>query len=125
MAQVAQAGKGVVLYMRRKAAASALLPKLKAYKLQQEERLDTVEAQPPPRLRPRPAPIRHRCPDPVRPRRPRHPLLTNNPRKVVGLDGYGLRIVESVPIQMEPNPHNSRYLKTKKDKLGHLLDEME
>ena len=48
-------------------------------------------------------------------------LLTNNTLKVVGLDGYGLRIVERVPIQIEANPHNQRYLKTKKDKLGHLL----
>jgi 3,4-dihydroxy 2-butanone 4-phosphate synthase/GTP cyclohydrolase II len=49
-------------------------------------------------------------------------LLTNNPRKVVGLDGYGLRIVERVPIQIPPNENNQNYLKTKKDKLGHLLD---
>jgi 3,4-dihydroxy 2-butanone 4-phosphate synthase / GTP cyclohydrolase II len=52
-------------------------------------------------------------------------LLTNNPRKVVGLDGYGLRIVERVPIQIPPNENNARYLKTKKDKLGHILDDME
>ena len=49
-------------------------------------------------------------------------LLTNNPKKVVGLDGYGLRIVERVPIQIAPNQNNRRYLQTKKDKLGHLLD---
>src|SRR5258708_33698928 len=48
-------------------------------------------------------------------------LLTNNPRKVVGLEGYGLEIVEQVPIKVKPNPHNARYLKTKKKKLGHLL----
>ncbi|MBI1830378.1 MAG: bifunctional 3,4-dihydroxy-2-butanone-4-phosphate synthase/GTP cyclohydrolase II, partial [Planctomycetes bacterium] len=52
-------------------------------------------------------------------------LLTNNPRKVIGLEGYGLRIVESLPIKVEPNQHNARYLKTKKDKLGHLLDDVE
>src|SRR5262249_12811358 len=51
-------------------------------------------------------------------------LLTNNPKKVVGLDGYGLRIVERVPIQIPPNEENLRYLKTKREKLGHLLDEM-
>ena len=48
-------------------------------------------------------------------------LLTNNPRKVVGLEGYGLEIVEQVPIQIAPNPHNARYLKTKRDKLGHRI----
>ena len=52
-------------------------------------------------------------------------LLTNNPKKVVGLDGYGLHIVERVPIQIEPHEENRRYLQTKKDKLGHLLDQME
>jgi 3,4-dihydroxy 2-butanone 4-phosphate synthase / GTP cyclohydrolase II len=48
-------------------------------------------------------------------------LLTNNPRKVVGLEGYGLEIVEQLPIRVKPNPHNKRYLTTKRDKLGHLL----
>src|SRR5207244_3680988 len=50
-------------------------------------------------------------------------LLTNNPKKVVGLDGYGLRIVEQVPIQIPANDFNRRYLRTKKEKMGHLLDE--
>jgi len=49
-------------------------------------------------------------------------LLTNNPTKVVGLEGHGLQIKETVPIQVPANPHNDRYLKTKRDKLGHLLD---
>jgi 3,4-dihydroxy 2-butanone 4-phosphate synthase/GTP cyclohydrolase II len=48
-------------------------------------------------------------------------LLTNNPRKVVGLEGYGLKITQQVPIQISPNPHNVKYLKTKREKLGHLL----
>jgi 3,4-dihydroxy 2-butanone 4-phosphate synthase/GTP cyclohydrolase II len=48
-------------------------------------------------------------------------LLTNNPRKIVGLDGYGLDVVEQLPIKVKPNPHNARYLKTKREKLGHLL----
>jgi 3,4-dihydroxy 2-butanone 4-phosphate synthase/GTP cyclohydrolase II len=52
-------------------------------------------------------------------------LLTNNPKKVVGLDGYDLRIVEQVPIQIPPNQKNRHYLKTKREKLGHLLDEVE
>ena len=48
-------------------------------------------------------------------------LLTNNPKKVVGLEGYGLEIIEQVPIRVRPNQHNARYLRTKRDKLGHLL----
>jgi 3,4-dihydroxy 2-butanone 4-phosphate synthase/GTP cyclohydrolase II len=52
-------------------------------------------------------------------------LLTNNPRKVIGLEGYGLRIVERIPIQMIPGDHNRDYLQTKKAKLGHLLDELD
>jgi 3,4-dihydroxy 2-butanone 4-phosphate synthase/GTP cyclohydrolase II len=48
-------------------------------------------------------------------------ILSNNPKKIYGLEGYGLEIVEQVPIRIKPNPHNERYLKTKKEKLGHLL----
>ena len=48
-------------------------------------------------------------------------LLTNNPKKVVGLEGYGLEIIDQVPIRSETNPHNERYLQTKRDKLGHHL----
>ncbi len=48
-------------------------------------------------------------------------LLTNNPKKVIGLDAYGLEIVEQVPIRIKPNPHNARYLKTKREKLGHKV----
>ena len=125
MEQVERAGKGVVLYMRQEGRGIGLLSKLQAYKLQQEEGLDTVEANQ--RLG-FGADLRHYGIGAqilldlgVRQIR----LLTNNPKKVVGVDGYGLRIVERVPIQIPPNEHNSRYLKTKKDKLGHLLDEME
>ncbi len=122
MAQVAQAGKGVVLYMRQEGRGIGLLPKLKAYQLQQEEGLDTVEAN---RRLGFAADLRHygigaQILFDLGIRQIR--LLTNNPRKVVGLDGYGLRIVERVPIQIPPNENNQHYLKTKKDKLGHLLD---
>jgi 3,4-dihydroxy 2-butanone 4-phosphate synthase/GTP cyclohydrolase II len=48
-------------------------------------------------------------------------LLTNNPKKIIGLQGYGLEVVERVPLEMAPNPVNSRYLQTKRDKLGHLI----
>ena len=49
-------------------------------------------------------------------------LLTNNPRKIVGLEGYGLKVAQRVPLEIEPNRENYKYLKTKKDKLGHQLD---
>jgi 3,4-dihydroxy 2-butanone 4-phosphate synthase/GTP cyclohydrolase II len=48
-------------------------------------------------------------------------FLTNNPKKVIGLEGYGIQMIEQVPIRSRPNPHNERYLKTKKQKMGHLL----
>jgi 3,4-dihydroxy 2-butanone 4-phosphate synthase/GTP cyclohydrolase II len=48
-------------------------------------------------------------------------LMTNNPRKIIGLEGHHLTIVEQVPVVLEANPHNEKYLKTKKDKMGHLL----
>ncbi|MBY0526158.1 MAG: GTP cyclohydrolase II [Gemmataceae bacterium] len=125
MHQVRDAGKGVVLYMRQEGRGIGLLPKLQAYKLQQEEGMDTVEANH--RLG-FGADLRHygigaQILSDLGVRQIR--LLTNNPKKVVGLDGYGLRIVERVPIQVAPNLRNQRYLKTKKEKLGHLLDEME
>lgn len=124
MSQVAAAGKGCVLYMRQEGRGIGLLPKLKAYKLQQEEGVDTVEANArlgfAPDLRQYGIGAQILFDLGIRDIR----LLTNNPRKIVGLDGYGLRIVERVPIQIEANPNNLAYLKTKKDRLGHLLDEI-
>jgi 3,4-dihydroxy 2-butanone 4-phosphate synthase/GTP cyclohydrolase II len=125
MKQVAEAGRGVIVYMRQEGRGIGLLNKLKAYKLQHDEGLDTVEANK--RLGFAPdlrhfgigAQILHDLG--VRDIR----LLTNNPRKVIGLEGYGLRIVERVPIQMPPGDHNRDYLQTKKSKLGHLLDEID
>ncbi|MHC4815592.1 MAG: bifunctional 3,4-dihydroxy-2-butanone-4-phosphate synthase/GTP cyclohydrolase II, partial [Planctomycetota bacterium] len=52
-------------------------------------------------------------------------VLTNNPKKLQGLTGYGLSIAEQLPLEIDPNPHNKRYLKTKRDKLGHLLEGLE
>ena len=125
MEQVSHAGKGVVLYMRQEGRGIGLLSKLQAYRLQQEEKLDTVEANR--RLGFQPD-LRHygigaQILVDLGVRQIR--LLTNNPKKVIGLDGYGLRIVERVPIQIPPNPQNKLYLQTKKEKLGHLLDEMD
>jgi 3,4-dihydroxy 2-butanone 4-phosphate synthase/GTP cyclohydrolase II len=125
MDQVQRAGKGVILYMRQEGRGIGLLAKLKAYKLQEEENLDTVEANRrlgfAPDLRHYGIGAQILVDLGVRQIR----LLTNNPKKVVGLDGYGLRIVEQVPIQIPPNVKNRKYLKTKREKLGHLLDEMD
>jgi 3,4-dihydroxy 2-butanone 4-phosphate synthase/GTP cyclohydrolase II len=124
MQQVAEAGRGVILYMRQEGRGIGLLSKLQAYKLQQEEGLDTVEANR--RLGFGPD-LRHYGIGAqilfdlgVRGIR----LLTNNPKKVVGLEGYGLRIDEQVPIRIPPNEYNRRYLRTKQEKLGHLLDDV-
>jgi 3,4-dihydroxy 2-butanone 4-phosphate synthase / GTP cyclohydrolase II len=125
MAQVEQAGKGIILYMRQEGRGIGLLAKLKAYQLQEQENLDTVEANQrlgfAPDLRHYGIGAQILVDLGIRQIR----LLTNNPKKVVGLDGYGLRIVEQVPIQIPPNQKNRHYLKTKREKLGHLLDEVE
>ena len=125
MEQVERAGKGVVLYMRQEGRGIGLLAKLQAYRLQQEEKLDTVEANE--RLGfgadLRQYGIGAQILVDLGVRQIR--LLTNNPKKIVGLDGYDLHIVERVPIQMPANQNNRRYLQTKKDKLGHLLDDVD
>jgi 3,4-dihydroxy 2-butanone 4-phosphate synthase/GTP cyclohydrolase II len=125
MQQVAAAGKGCLLYMRQEGRGIGLLSKLHAYKLQKEEGLDTVEANARlgfgPDLRHYGIGAQILLDLGIRELR----LLTNNPRKVVGVDGYGLRIVERVAIQIPPNPHNHQYLRTKREKLQHLLDEIE
>ena len=122
MAKIAEAGKGVILYMRQEGRGIGLLAKLRAYQLQQVEKLDTVEANQrlgyPADLREYGIGAQILFDLGVRQIR----LLTNNPKKVVGLEGYGLRIVERVEIPIPPNEKNVRYLRTKKDKLGHLLD---
>ena len=120
LAQIEAAGSGVLVYMRQEGRGIGLANKIRSYKLQ-EEGLDTVEANEKlgfgSDLRDygMGAQILHDIG--VRKMR----LLTNNPRKVVGLDGHSLEIVEKVPIRIESNPHNERYLYTKRDKLGHLL----
>lgn len=120
MEMIDAAGRGVIVYMQQEGRGIGLINKLKAYKLQ-EEGADTVEANVmlgfdmDARDYGVGAQILHDLG--VRKMR----LLTNNPRKRTGLIGYGLEIVENVAIEIAANPHNERYLRTKKNKLGHLL----
>lgn len=120
MRQVSEAGRGVIVYMRQEGRGIGLAPKIKAYKLQ-EQGYDTVEANQKlgfgMDLREYGLGAQILVDLGLKTIR----LLTNNPRKVVGLEGYGLEIVEQVPIRVKPNPHNARYLVTKREKLGHLL----
>jgi 3,4-dihydroxy 2-butanone 4-phosphate synthase/GTP cyclohydrolase II len=120
MRQVSEAGRGVVVYMRQEGRGIGLAPKIKAYKLQ-EEGYDTVEANQKlgyeMDLREYGLGAQILADLGLKTIR----LLTNNPRKVVGLEGYGLEIVEQLPIRVKPNPFNARYLETKRKKLGHLL----
>ncbi len=120
MKQIAEEGRGVLVYMRQEGRGIGLAPKIMAYKLQ-EGGLDTVQANLklgyPMDLREYGIGAQILADLGLRTLR----LLTNNPRKVVGLEGYGLEIVGQVPIRIRPNPHNRKYLKTKREKLGHLL----
>jgi 3,4-dihydroxy 2-butanone 4-phosphate synthase/GTP cyclohydrolase II len=120
MEMVDRAGKGVVLYMKQEGRGIGLLNKLKAYKLQ-EEGLDTVEAnlQLGFDMDERDYGIGAQILRDLGITKIR--LITNNPKKRVGLMGYGLEIVDNVPIEISPNPHNERYLLTKRDKLGHTI----
>ena len=118
--QIEQAGRGILLYMRQEGRGIGLAAKIHAYKLQ-EDGFDTVQAN-----------LKLGFPSDLREyglgaqilfdlgvRQLR--LLTNNPKKVVGLAGYGLKIVETVPIRIEANVHNKAYLRTKRMKMGHKL----
>jgi 3,4-dihydroxy 2-butanone 4-phosphate synthase/GTP cyclohydrolase II len=121
MQAIAEEGRGVFLYMRQEGRGIGLHNKIAAYALQ-DEGMDTVEANEslgfPADLRDYGIGAQILVDLGLRDIR----LLTNNPRKVVGVDGYGLRVVETLPLIVSPNPSNLRYLKTKQQKLGHLLE---
>jgi 3,4-dihydroxy 2-butanone 4-phosphate synthase/GTP cyclohydrolase II len=120
MRQVSHEGRGVILYMRQEGRGIGLAPKIQAYKLQ-ERGYDTVEANLKLgfKMDLREYGLGAQILADLGLRTIR--LLTNNPKKVVGLEGYGLEIVEQVPIRVGANPHNAKYLKTKREKLGHLV----
>jgi len=121
--QMVEANKsGIILYMNQEGRGIGLVNKLKAYKLQ-EDGMDTVEAN-----------LHLGFPMDKRDYGvgaqilrylgvSRLKLISNNPKKRMGLSGYGLEIVETIPIQIPSNPHNEKYLNTKRDKLGHSLRE--
>lgn len=124
MQMVEQERRGVILYLNQEGRGIGLMDKIKAYKLQ-EEGVDTVDAN----LR-----LGHKADERdygvgaqilhklgIRKMR----LMTNNPVKRIGLEGYGLEVVENVPIEIEPNPYNRFYMHTKKERMGHHLDNVD
>jgi 3,4-dihydroxy 2-butanone 4-phosphate synthase/GTP cyclohydrolase II len=118
--QIEEEGRGVLLYLAQEGRGIGLLNKLRAYKLQ-EQGLDTVDANLELGL---PADLRDYGIGAqilvdlgltsIR-------LLTNNPKKIIGLEGYGLRVSDQIPIEHHPNEHNEAYMRTKRDRMGHLL----
>ncbi len=122
--RVAAEGKGAVIYIRQEGRGIGLINKLKAYKLQVEEGMDTVEANIHLGFEPdrRDYGIGNQILRDLGLTQLR--VMTNNPRKIYGLEGFGLKITERVPLIIPPHDDNRDYLQTKKDRLGHMLDDM-
>jgi 3,4-dihydroxy 2-butanone 4-phosphate synthase / GTP cyclohydrolase II len=120
LARIEQEGAGVVLYMRQEGRGIGLVNKIKAYALQ-EQGMDTVEANATLGFQPDPRDygIGAQILSDLGVRKMR--LMTNNPKKRVGLQSYGLEVVELVPLEIQANAENQKYLETKRDKMGHLL----
>ncbi len=120
MKMVEQEGAGIVLYMRQEGRGIGLVNKIKAYKLQDDGH-DTVEANEKLGFKAdlRDYGIGAQILVDLGVKKMR--LMTNNPKKIIGLEGYGLEVVERVPIEVEPNEENQKYLETKRDKMGHLI----
>jgi 3,4-dihydroxy 2-butanone 4-phosphate synthase/GTP cyclohydrolase II len=124
MTMIDEAGAGIVLYMRQEGRGIGLKNKIKAYALQDAEGLDTVEANHRLGFKAdlRDYGVGSQILSDLGARDIR--IITNNPVKRAGIEGYGIHIVEQVPLEVEPNENNLRYLRTKKEKLGHVLNLM-
>jgi len=122
--KIAELGKGALVYVRQEGRGIGLLNKLHAYRLQIENGMDTVEANTHLGFAPdkRDYGIGNQILRDLGLEKLR--LMTNNPKKIYGLDGFGLKIVERVPIEIAPHDASRDYLKTKRDKLGHMLDNL-
>jgi 3,4-dihydroxy 2-butanone 4-phosphate synthase/GTP cyclohydrolase II len=120
MAQIEREGRGVIVYLRQEGRGIGLVHKLRAYNLQ-DQGMDTVEANEAlgflPDLREYGIGAQILLDLGLSSVR----ILTNNPKKIVGMDGYGLSVTEQLPLTVEPNPHNSGYLRAKRERMGHLL----
>ena len=120
IAQIAAEGRGVLLYLRQEGRGIGLLNKLRAYELQ-EQGLDTVEANLALGSARRLARLRRRAQILADLGLTSLRVLTNNPKKILGLEGYGLVIAEQLPIEAEPTVENERYLRTKRERMGHTI----
>ncbi|CAN5503549.1 bifunctional 3,4-dihydroxy-2-butanone-4-phosphate synthase/GTP cyclohydrolase II [soil metagenome] len=120
MRTISEEGRGAIIYLRQEGRGIGLVHKLKAYALQ-ESGLDTVQANEALGFRPDLRDYGIGAQILVDLGLSTIRILTNNPKKIVGLDGYGLSVTEQVPLRIEPNPYNLGYLAAKRDKLGHLL----
>ena len=122
--RIAKEGKGALVYVRQEGRGIGLVNKLRAYKLQIEQGMDTVEANVHLGFAPdrRDYGIGNQILRDLGLTQLR--IMTNNPKKIYGLEGFGLKIVERVPLESDPQDHNARYLKTKRDKMGHILENL-